>query len=447
MKTSNGAPSEGPPQHWFFGNARELASDPLKYYAEWAEHYGDLYPVRFLNYRCLVASGPEPVEEVLVTDAKNYRKHFVVRFLKPVFGNGLFTSEGEFWKKQRKLAQPAFHRAKIERFGETMVSYARETADRMNAGEVRDVHADLSRLTLLVACKTLFDVDMGDSATEVATALHHLQDATTARIEQKVPLPNWVPTRAKRHLDATLRTLDRIVYRIIQERRKSKVEREDILSLLLGMRDDEGQSMPDRQLRDEVITLFIGGFETTSIGLSWALHVLATHPEVDHALHVELDRELGDRPVTVADLPRLTYLEAFFKETLRLHPPAWALGREAIADSTICGHRIRAGTSVIIPIFRIHRDPRWYSEPGLFRPERWLDGSAKQLPKMAWIPFGGGPRACIGDAFAKMEMSLILATLLRRYRFEPDVIAPVPQPAFLLRPRDGVRLRVRERRS
>lgn len=447
MKVSHGAPAEGPPQHWFFGNAREIAGDPLRYYAEWSDHYGDLYPVRILHQRCLVASGPEPIEEVLLTDSKNYRKHFVVRFLMPVFGNGLFTSEGDFWKKQRKLAQPAFHRSKIERFGDTMVAYARDAADRMSPGEVRDVHADFSRLTLLVACKTLFDVDMGDSANEVATALRHLQDATTTRIEQRIPLPNWVPTRAKRHLDATVRTLDRIVFRIIDERRRSGKEREDILSLLLGMRDDDGQPMSDRQLRDEVITLFIGGFETTSIGLSWALHVLATHPEVDRTLHAEMAGELGDRPVTVADLPRLTYLEAFLKETLRLHPPAWAIGREAIQDSTICGHPIRGGTSVIIPIFQVHRDLRWYPEPGQFRPERWLNGASKSIPRMAWIPFGGGPRACIGDGFAKMEMSLILATLLRRFRFEPDVVAPIPQPAFLLRPKDGLRLRVQARDS
>ncbi|MBL9140026.1 MAG: cytochrome P450 [Verrucomicrobiales bacterium] len=445
MKNSHGAPQKGPPQHWFFGNAREIAGDPLRYYAEWADRFGDLYPVRLLNHRCLVASGPEPIEEVLLTDSKNYRKHFVVRFLMPVFGNGLFTSEGDFWKKQRKLAQPAFHRAKIERFGQTMVAYAEDAARDLSPGETRDVHADLSRLTLLVACKTLFDVDMGDSANEVSTALKHLQDATTTRIEQKFPLPNWVPTPAKRHLDATVRTLDRIVYRIIEERRNSSVAREDLLSLLLGMRDDDGQPMSDRQLRDEVITLFIGGFETTSIGLSWALHVLATHPEVDHALQSELVREIGDRPVTIGDLPRLTYLEAFLKETLRLHPPAWAIGREAIADSTICGHPVRGGMSVIIPIFQVHRDARWYPEPDRFRPERWLDGAAKTLPKMAWLPFGGGPRACIGDAFAKMEMSLILATWLRRYRFEPDAIAPVAQPAFLLRPKDGLRLRVAAR--
>jgi cytochrome P450 len=445
MKNSHGAPQKGPPQHWFFGNAREIAGDPLRYYAEWADRYGDLYPVRLLNHRCLVASGPEPIEEVLVTDSKNYRKHFLVRFLMPVFGNGLFTSEGDFWKKQRKLAQPAFHRAKIDRFGETMVAYAEEAARHLSVGETRDVHADFSRLTLLVACKTLFDVDMGDSTNEVATALKHLQDATTTRIEQKIPLPNWVPTSAKRHLDATVRTLDRIVYRIIQERRGSASEREDILSLLLGMRDDDDQPMSDRQLRDEVITLFIGGFETTSIGLSWALHVLATYPEVDRAVHAEIEREIGDRAATVGDLPRLTYLEAFLKETLRLHPPAWAIGREAIGDSKICGHPIRAGMSVIIPIFQVHRDARWYAEPGRFRPERWLDGAMKGIPRMAWIPFGGGPRVCIGDAFAKMEMSLILATWLRRYRFEPDSIAPIPQPAFLLRPREGLRLCVRSR--
>ena len=198
MKSSHGAPQKGPPQHWFFGNAREIAGDPLRYYAEWADRYGDLYPVRLLNHRCLVASGPEPIEEVLVTDSKNYRKHFVVRFLMPVFGNGLFTSEGDFWKKQRKLAQPAFHRAKIDRFGETMVAYAEEAARHLSVGETRDVHADFSRLTLLVACKTLFDVDMGDSTNEVATALKHLQDATTTRIEPIVTRLRRRGQRARR---------------------------------------------------------------------------------------------------------------------------------------------------------------------------------------------------------------------------------------------------------
>ncbi|MBL9129189.1 MAG: cytochrome P450 [Verrucomicrobiales bacterium] len=441
MKIANGAPARGPAGHWFFGNAREVAGDPLRFYAEGASTFGDLYPIRILNHRCLVACGPEPIEEVLLKDAKNYRKHFVVRFLMPVFGNGLFTSEGEFWRKQRKLVQPAFLRARIARFGQTMVAYAEDATRRWTPGETRDIHADFAQLTLLIACKTLFDADVAGDALEVAEALTHLQDATTARIEQKLPLPNWVPTRARRHLDATIRTLDRIVYRIIDERRRSQVDREDLLSLLLGLRDDEGGAMSDRQLRDEVVTLFIGGFETTSIALSWALHVLATHPDIDRRLHEELVRELGDRTVVVEDLPKLTYLEAFLKESLRLYPPAWAIGREAVENTTICGHPVRAGVSVIIPIFQVHRDERWYPEPDRFRPERWLGDAPKSLPKMAWIPFGGGPRSCIGDGFAKMEMSLILATWLRRFRFEPGATAPVMQPAFLLRPRNGVSLR------
>lgn len=442
MKCQNGAPAVGPKGHWLFGHARELASDPLRFYAENAATFGDLYPVRVLHLRCLVATGPQPIDEVLVTHARNYRKHFVVRFLMPVFGNGLFTSEGDFWKKQRKLVQPAFHRSRIARFGETMVTYAENAARLLVQGQTCNVSPELSRLTLLIACKTLFDADMDGDAAEVATALTHLQDATTTRIEQKVPLPSWIPTRAKRHLDATIRTLDRIVYRIIEDRRRSGVERDDVLSILLGMRDDEGQPMSDRQLRDEVVTLFIGGFETTSIALSWALHALATHPEVDHRLHEELRRELGDRPASLEDLPKLTYLDAFLKESLRLYPPAWVIGREAVEDSTICGHPIRASTSVFIPIFQVHLDERWYPEPGVFRPERWLGDLPKTLPRMAWIPFGGGPRACIGDAFAKMEMSLILATWLRRFRFEPTSEAPVSQPAFLLRPKHGVSLRV-----
>jgi cytochrome P450 len=398
--------------------------------------------MRFLNQRCVVAAGPEPIEQVLVSGAKSYRKHFVVRFLMPVFGNGLFTSEGDFWRRQRKLVQPAFHRGKIARFGETMVDYAEHAAGDMRPGEVRDVHADMSRLTLLIACKTLFDADVRGQASEVATALEHLQDATTELIDQKIPLPAWVPTRARRHLLATAATLDRTVYRIIGERRESGVEREDLLSLLLGLRDDEGAPMPDRQLRDEVVTLFIGGFETTSIGLSWALHVLASQPEVDRRVREELDREVGDRRVTGEDLPRLVVMDAFVKETLRLHSPAWAIGREATESTEICGHRIGAGTTVIVPIHSIHRDARWYRDPEQFRIDRWLGEEAKTIPKLAWIPFGAGPRVCIGEGFARMEMSLLLATLLRRLRFETVGDPPTPRPAFLLRPKEGVRLKV-----
>lgn len=442
MKLLRGAPTVGPAGHWLFGNARKLAVDPLGFYTEAATEFGDLYPVRVLGHRCVVAGGPEPIEDVLVKNAANYRKHFIVRFLMPVFGKGLFTSEGEFWRKQRKLVQPAFLRSRIARFGTTMVSFADAAARQMVPGETRDLHADLARLTLLIACKTLFDADVEGDASRVAEALTHLQDATTARIEQKIPLPNWVPTRARRHLHATVRTLDQIVFQIIEDRRRSGVEREDLLSLLLGMRDDDGQPMSDRQLRDEVITLFIGGFETTSIALSWALHVLATHPEVDERVQEELRRELGDRVATVEDLPKLPYLEAFMKESLRLYPPAWVFGREAVADAEICGHPIRGGTTVIIPVYQVHRDERWYADPLRFRPERWLGEAAKAVPRMAWIPFGGGPRSCIGEGFARMEMMLVLATLLRRFRFEPTAVAPVAQPAFLLRPKHGVVLRV-----
>jgi cytochrome P450 len=232
------------------------------------------------------------------------------------------------------------------------------------------------------------------------------------------------------------------VYRIIGERRESGVEREDLLSLLLGLRDDEGAPMPDRQLRDEVVTLFIGGFETTSIGLSWALHVLASQPEVDRRVREELDREVGDRRVTGEDLPRLVVMDAFVKETLRLHSPAWAIGREATESTEICGHRIGAGTTVIVPIHSIHRDARWYRDPEQFRIDRWLGEEAKTIPKLAWIPFGAGPRVCIGEGFARMEMSLLLATLLRRLRFETVGDPPTPRPAFLLRPKEGVRLKV-----
>lgn len=442
MKCLNGAPAKGPKGHWFFGNAREIADDPLRFYAEAAAEFGDLYPVRLVHHRCLVATGPEPIEAVLARDAGNYRKHFVVRFLMPVFGNGLFTSEGDFWRNQRKLVQPAFQRSRVARFGETMVTYAQRAAERIVPGEARDVHADFARLTLTIACKTLFDAEVEEDASEVATALSHLQDATTARIEQKIPWPGWVPTQARRHLDATVRSLDRIVYGIIEDRRRAARDREDLLSLLLGMRDDEGRPMSDRQLRDEVVTLFIGGFETTSIALSWAAHVLATHPDVDRRLHGELERELGDRVVGVEDLPRLHYLDAFLKECLRLYPPAWALARGAIEDSTLCGHPIRAGMSVLIPVHQVHRDERWYEEPAEFRPDRWFGDRPKSRPRMAWIPFGAGPRVCIGEGFAKMEMGLILATWMRRFRFRPTETAPVPYPAFLLRPRNGVSLRV-----
>jgi cytochrome P450 len=432
---------QGPRGHWLLGSLADFRRDILGFYADCARQFGDIVHYR-LGWRhlCLI-NHPDYAEQVLITDSKLYAKRtYVLNLLVPVLGNGLLTSEGDFWLRQRRLIQPAFHKQRLLAFGDVMVQYTERMLGRWQHGDKRDLHADMMRLALEIAGKTLFDADVANDAENVGAALEVVMDQFLDRWKSLLPLPPSFPTPANLRFKRTMKKLDAVVYQLIAQRRQSGERRGDLLSLLLQARDeDDGTGMTDLQLRDEVMTLFLAGHETTANALAWTWYLLAQHPDVDGKLVDELEAVLGGRAPSVADLPRLVYTERVLLESMRLYPPAYAFGRLAKVDCAIAGYRIPRGTTVILCPWVTHRDPRWFDDPLTFRPERWAGDFAKRLPRFAYFPFGGGQRQCIGNQFAMMEAMLVLATVAQHFRFQlcPDP-AVVPRAVVTLRPAHGI---------
>ncbi|HET6703045.1 MAG TPA: cytochrome P450 [Gemmatimonadaceae bacterium] len=439
----------GPKGHFLLGNLPELGSDILGLFASCARDHGDVAFLKLAGWPAFVLSHPEHIEQVLVTDHKNFIKHtFFWRHVRGIFGNGLLTSEGDFWLRQRRLAQPSFHRDRIAAYGDVMVSYTERALDEWRDGESRDVHHDLMRLTLLIVAKVLFDADV---AREVETIGGALDDATkeiASRFRRPFRIPDAIPIPGNLRYRRAVRRLDGVVHRIIDQHR-SHDGRGDLLGLLMQARDDDGEAMSDAQLRDEAITILLAGHETTALALSWTCYLLSKHPAVAENIVAELTDVLGGtRPPTVADLPRLRFTEMVVMEAMRLYPPAYALGREAVKDCTIAGYEVRAGTSIFISPWVVHRDARWFDCPEEFLPERWAGNAAQRLPRFAYFPFGGGPRICIGNRFAMMEAVLLLACIVRRFRVVlEDERGVALFPSITLRPANGLRMTVRRRRS
>jgi len=437
----------GPKGHPILGVMREFNRDSLGFIIRCRE-YGDVVSARFLYVPAYFIYNPVDIEEILSTNARNFRKSMSFRsnFFQRLVGNGLVTSEGDFWRRQRRLAQPAFHRQRVSSYGEVMVDYATRTSDKWRPGETRDIHPDMLRLTLEIVVKTLFDADVSDDADKVGRILSELVKPFASQATLKWILNNRLPTPAHRRFHRAVGEIDKVIYRIITERRNSGYDQGDLLSMLLQAHDDDGSQMTDSQLRDEVMTLFLAGHETTALALSWGWYLLATNPEVERRFHAELDEVLAGRLPEVSDLVRLRYTEMIVKETLRLYPPAYAVGREPIEECVIGGYRVPRNTQIFAFQWATHRDPRYFDNPDLFDPDRWTTEFSDKLPKYAYFPFGGGPRQCIGNYFSTMEIVLLLATIGRRFRLSlaPDQRVEV-WPAMSLRPKNGIKVVVSER--
>ena len=424
--------------------------DPLRFLTRSARDYGDVVPLRFGLARVVLLSHPDLIEDVLVRQHRYFSKsRFVIKGVRPILGNGLFSSDGDLWRRQRRMMQPAFHRVRIAAYGELMVAATQRMLAGWRPGEQRDLFQDMTRLTLAIVAKALFNADVEGDAAAVGKALTVGLEATNARLTSLLAplLPDWFPSPTNRRLQRVVRELDAIIFRIIAQRRASGEDPEDLLSLLLHASDeDDGGGMTDRQLRDELMTLFLAGHETTAVALSWTWYLLAQHPSVEAQLVAELESVLGGRPPTTADLPRLAYTEMVVQEALRLYPPAWALSRGTRAPCEIGGQRLAAGTEVIMSPWVLQRDPRYFERPDDFHPERWRAGLAKRLPRFAYFPFGGGQRRCIGEAFAMMEAILVVATVAQHVRLVavPGQVV-VPQVSVTLRPQHGVPLMVQPR--
>ncbi|HJQ34581.1 MAG TPA: cytochrome P450 [Pyrinomonadaceae bacterium] len=439
----------GPRGGRVLGNMREFNSGALAFIERCAREFGDVVPTRFLNVPALFLYHPDHIEYVLASGSKNFIKAATMRspFFRRIAGNGLVSSEGDFWRRQRRLAQPAFHRDRVEAYARTMVGFAEGMLDAWGEGRVLDAHEEMLLLTQRVVAQTLFSTDVADDSGEIAEALGRIVRPFGSQTTLKWILDNRLPTPGHLRFNRDVRRIDRFVYRLIEERRASGVDTGDLLSMLLRAQDEDGSQMTDQQLRDELMTIFLAGHETTAVALTWAWVLLAQNPEAEAALHAELDEVLaGGRAPSLADLPRLRYADWVVREAMRLYPPAWATGREAVRECEVGGFRVQKGTQVIAYQWVVQRDPRWFKDPLAFRPERWGEEEISRIPRYAYFPFGGGPRLCIGNYFATMEAVLVLATIARRFRLRlVHGRAVEPFPAVSLRPKDGVRMKVEKR--
>lgn len=429
--------------HPLWGSMREFQRAPLEFVRE-AGRRGELVRYRMAHMTWYQVNHPEGVRRVLQERNHDYGKGTLTAgILKPVLGEGLLISEGETWLRQRRLMQPVFHRQSVAAFGELMTAATLETLERWEPlarrDEPFDAQSEMTCLGLEIVTAALFSSHVGAKREAISSAISTLIEDVSYRFEVPFYPPLSVPTPRNRRMRAALRTLDAAMYQIIQEHR-DREDASDLLSLLMAARDPEtGEAMSDRQLRDEVITLFIAGHETTANALTWVWYLLARNPEAERCLHAELDTVLGDRLPTVADLPALPYTRMVLDEALRLYPPAWITNRQARVDDEIRGYRIPAGSIVMISPYVVHRLPDLWERPDEFEPERFSPERSAGRPRFAYFPFGGGPRQCIGKAMALTEAQLVLATIARRYRVRLAADRPVePQALATLCPRDGL---------
>lgn len=439
----------GPRGGFITGHLKPFRADPLGFLTRCARDCGDFVPLRVGTKRILLVSDPAAIEEVLLTKSRDFIKHFGLKQTRHLLGNGLLNSEGEFWLRQRRLEQPAFHRDRIQQYAQVMIDHTRLMLAGWKDGDRRDLVVEMMELTLKIAAKTLFDAEETGDAAIIREQLTQSIKLFNQRFIKLIRFPLSWPTPHNLKMKRICRELNRIIYKYIERRRREGVgNRQDLLSILLHARDEagDGGGMTDAQLRDELMTLFLAGQETTALALSWTWYLLTRHPEVETKLLDEIQKVLGDRLLTVADVPHLKYAEAVINESLRLHPPAYVLGREAIRDVEIGGYRVPKGWTVFMAQSVCHRDPRWWHEPEKFRPERWLDGSLKDLPRFAYFPFGGGPRICIGNTFAMMETVIALVEVIRRFYFERTENVPIePVPSITVRPSRPLTVVLRQR--
>ena len=440
----------GPPNPPIVGHLRAFRRNPLEFLSSIVREYPDLCYFRLGNQHLYFVNQPDLIKEVLVNQQPSFRKSRILQRSKILLGEGLLTSEGEHHLRQRRLVQPAFHRDRLAGYASSMTDLAARTASAWKHGDVRDIHQEMARLTLAIVARTLFSADVdaeaemvGKSMTEVI-GLYRLALLPFSEYLIKMPLP------ATRRFQAAKSQLDRIIYRVIEDRRRSREDAGDLLSMLVLAQDEEGGSggMTDQQVRDETLTLFLAGHETTANALTWAWYLLSQNPAAEVAFHRELDTAIGNRLPTMDDLPHLPFTRGVLAESMRLFPPAWAIGRMAVCDVSLSGYRIAKGEIVLMSPFVTHRDPRFWVNPEEFDPKRFRPEQELERHRFAYYPFGGGSRVCIGERFAWMEGILALAVIGKRWKLRlkaGEKVEPIAQ--ITLRPRNGMKMHIESRAS
>jgi cytochrome P450 len=430
-------PREGLP---VIGQTLVFQKQPLEFCLKNKAAYGDLVKFRVGIDDWHLLSDPKHVHRVLVTEASKFEKPALAKRLwRPFLGNGLVSSDGEFWKRQHKLILPGFHKKRVDSYGDVMVALTEQMIRGFEQGQRRDVCNDFTDLTLAIVAKTLFDAEVGGRARHVGRVMDVINRVLVDHINMPIDLPRWWPSESNRRKVAALDEFRNIVAEIIEQRRSSGEDRGDLLSTLVFARDEAGKRMTDAEIHDEAVTLFFAGHETTSIALTYMWYLMAKHPEVQERLRAEIRSQAGERALTVADLPKLAYLDMVVKESLRILPPVWSYMRAPTVDFPIDGYTVPKGDIIFICPFILQRDPRNFPDPEAFRPERFAPGEDAKIPQGAYVPFAAGPRVCLGKSFALMEARLILGTLVQHCRLTiPKDYELVFYPRLSLRPKHGM---------
>ena len=445
----------GPRGHFLLGSIPEIMQDRVQFLVNLRRNHGDVVRIRLGPESAVVIFHPDAIQRVLVDNQKNYTKATrTYASLSLICGNGLICSNGDFWLRQRRLMQPAFHRENIEAMEDIILSQVRDSLDHLEPfaqqGLIVNFAHEMMNYALGIVTRALFGRRVQDMDGSLGETIHFLMSDTAFRFEHPFYPPLWFPASHNRKFNAALKRLDQEVYDIIQSRRQTPTDRVDLLQMMMDAQlaaeetpGSEMQQMTDKQLRDEAVTLFLAGHETTALALSWTLYLLSGHPEVEARLREEIHTVLAGRLPTLADLPRLTYTRQVLEESLRFYPPAWLTERKAIQDDVLNGYHIPAGTTLAITQYVTHRHPDFWENPEVFDPDRFSpERSAGQHP-YAYIPFGGGPRLCIGKNLALLETHLGLAALIQRYRFEMEPGWKVDwEPELSLRLKGGLPMRL-----
>lgn len=440
----------GPKGKFLIGSLLDLGSDWFGYLEKCARDYGDVVFFRFGRAPICLLTHPDGIEQVLVTDAPNFVKSRGYRALTRILGNGLLTNEGDAWQRQRKLIQPAFRHESLVPYATVMIEAADRVFGSWRDGETRDIHKDMMRATLEIVARTLLGCDASEKAKTVGAAMEVVAEKFMNQASLAFLVPAGLPLPGTLSLQRAIGVLDGIIYDIIGERRASGRSDGDLLDTLLRAHDHESGQMSDRQLRDELMTLFLAGHETTAIALSWTVYLLAKDPEVAAQLEEQLEAVLASRAPGFEDVSKLRFTEMVIKESMRLYPPVWGFSRRALRPFEVSGYQLPVGTNVFLMPWVTHRDARFFPEPERFDPLRWREDPIRsgKIPRFAYFPFGGGPRVCVGASFAMLEATLLLARLTQRFRFGvPPGQAPEIRPSVTLRTKSGIKVVLHKRKS
>lgn len=431
-----------------YGHIKEFREDPILFLKK-ASSYGEVVKFRFGPFQNVyLISNPELIKQVLVTKSKCFVKSKDFHSLKPIIGEGLLTSEKETHMRQRRLIQPAFKKSHIINYGQDMIDLTTDFVSKWEDGEERILTQDMMSITLGIISKTMFSLDFKEGYSILGEPIETAMRVAVKRMRTLLNLPLWIPTKTNLEYKDALYKLNKVLYSVIDNRRKDKGRHEDMLGILMDARDDDhGIGMTDTQVRDEVMTIFLAGHETTANALSWTFYLLSQYPEVQKKLFDEIDNVIGNRNPVPADFMNLPYTQNIIWESLRIYPPAYLTGRQVEEDVEIGDYRFKKGDTIMVSQYVMHHKPEYFPDPESFRPERFENNFLKTIPAYAYFPFGGGPRVCIGNHFAVMEAVLILAAISQRFKINlaQDHRPVIPFPSITLRPRGGLRMNLEER--